>query len=78
MISIVGGIGNVRGALVTSLGAGILTAAVTLVTNPIYGHILLLIGFIFILNFRKERRLAILYLQVMECIRFLLSSNQSF
>jgi len=56
MISIVGGIGNVRGALVTSLGAGILTAAVTLVTNPIYGHILLLIGFIFILKFRKERR----------------------
>lgn len=56
MISIVGGIGNVRGALLASLGAGILTAAVTLVTNPTYGYTLLLIGFIFVLKFRKVRR----------------------
>ena len=56
MISIVGGIGNVRGALIASLGAGIITAAVTLVTKPLYGEVILLLGFIFVLRFKKVRR----------------------
>lgn len=53
-VSIVGGIGNVRGALLASIGAGILTAAVTLLTTPLYAQIVLLIFFIFILKARRE------------------------
>ncbi len=56
MISIVGGIGNVRGALIASIGAGIITAAVTLVTKPLYGEVILLLGFIAVLKFKKVRR----------------------
>lgn len=56
MITIVGGIGNVRGALLASIGAGIITAAVTLVTAPLYGEIILLAGFILVLRFKKVRR----------------------
>ncbi|MEM7346583.1 MAG: branched-chain amino acid ABC transporter permease [Chloroflexota bacterium] len=53
MISIVGGIGSVRGALLASVGAGILTAAVTLLTKPLYAQVILLIFFIGILKARK-------------------------
>lgn len=53
MISIVGGIGNVRGALLASIGAGIITAGVTLLTKPLYAQIILLVLFIFVLKARK-------------------------
>lgn len=55
MISIVGGVGNVRGALIASIGAGIVTAGVTLVTQPIYGEVILLVLFIGVLKFKKLR-----------------------
>jgi len=53
MITIVGGIGNVRGALIASIGAGITTTAVTLITKPLYGEVALLIFFIGVLKARK-------------------------
>ena len=53
MISIVGGIGSVRGALLASIGAGILIAAVTLLSKPLYAQIILLVFFIVILKVRK-------------------------
>lgn len=56
MITIVGGIGNVRGALIASIGAGIITAAVTLVTKPLYGEVILLLSFIGVLRLKKVRR----------------------
>ena len=56
MITIVGGIGNVRGALIASIGAGIITAAVTLITKPLYGEVILLLLFIGILRLKKVRR----------------------
>ncbi len=55
MISIVGGVGSVRGALIASIGAGILTAAVTLLTKPLYAQVILLLFFIIILKVRKVR-----------------------
>jgi branched-subunit amino acid ABC-type transport system permease component len=56
MLSIVGGVGSVRGALLASIGAGIITAAVTLVTKPLYGEVILLIIFIGVLKLKKVRR----------------------
>ena len=56
MVTIVGGIGNVRGALIASIGAGIITAAVTLVTKPLYGEVILLLVFIVVLRLKKVRR----------------------
>ena len=56
MVTIVGGIGNVRGALIASIGAGIITAAVTLVTKPLYGEVILLLVFIGVLRLKKGRR----------------------
>lgn len=53
MITIVGGIGNVRGALIASVGTAIITTAVTLITKPLYGEIALLIFFIGVLKARK-------------------------
>ena len=55
MVSIVGGIGSIRGAIVTSLIVGILTSAVSLVLSPIYGEILLLSVFILYLKFRQRK-----------------------
>ncbi|MEN8249714.1 MAG: branched-chain amino acid ABC transporter permease [Bacteroidota bacterium] len=55
MIAIVGGIGSVRGALVVGAFVGMITTAVTLVSKPLYGVILLLVIFILILRFRKVR-----------------------
>ena len=55
MISIVGGVGNVRGALMASVGAGVILASVTLLTTPIYGEIILLLAFIAVLQFRTVR-----------------------
>ena len=56
MIAIVGGVGNVRGALLASVGAGVVIAAVTLLTTPIYGGIILLLVFIAVLHFKGLRR----------------------
>jgi len=56
MVTIVGGIGNVRGALIASVGAGIITAAVTLVSKPLYGEVILLLIFIAVLRLKKVRR----------------------
>ena len=56
MVTIVGGIGNVRGALIASTGAGIITATVTLVSKPLYGEIILLLVFIGVLRLKKMRR----------------------
>ncbi len=56
MITIVGGIGNVRGALIASVGAGIITAAVTLITQPLYGEVILLLAFIGVLRLKKVRK----------------------
>ena len=56
MVTIVGGIGNVRGALIAGLGAGIITAAVTLVTKPLYGEVILLLLFIGVLRLKKAKR----------------------
>ncbi|HUF08621.1 MAG TPA: branched-chain amino acid ABC transporter permease [Rhodothermales bacterium] len=55
MVSIVGGIGNVRGALLASFGAGIITAGIALVASPLYGEIALLLLFIVVLRLKRAR-----------------------
>lgn len=56
MVTIVGGIGSIRGALAASAFVGIITSAVNLKTsNSLYGEIVLLIIFIGILKIRKVR-----------------------
>ena len=55
MVSIVGGVGSVRGALIASAVAGILTAAITLVTKPLYAEVFLLAAFILVLWRRGMR-----------------------
>jgi branched-subunit amino acid ABC-type transport system permease component len=55
MVSIVGGIGSVRGALIAGAGAAIITTAVTLLSKPLYGNIALLVLFIVAIKFRKVR-----------------------
>ena len=49
MVSIVAGVGSVRGALVASIVAGILTSFITLVSKPLYAEVVLLMAFIVIL-----------------------------
>ena len=53
LVAIIGRVGNVRGALLAGAGVGIILTAVTLLTKPTYGGIVLLIIFIGILKFRK-------------------------
>lgn len=53
LVAIIGRVGNVRGALIVGAGIGIITTAVTLVTQPAYGVVALLVIFILILKFRK-------------------------
>ena len=55
MVSIVGGVGSVRGALIAAVVAGILTAAITLLTKPLYSEVALLLAFILILWRRGAR-----------------------
>jgi len=55
MVSIVAGVGSVRGALVASIAAGILTAAITLVSKPLYAEVILLGVFIVVLWSRRRR-----------------------
>ncbi|MFQ5967399.1 MAG: branched-chain amino acid ABC transporter permease [Acidimicrobiia bacterium] len=56
MITIIGGIGSVRGAMVAGIGAGIVTAAAVL-TLPVtlYSQVLLLVLFILVLKVRGMR-----------------------
>lgn len=49
MVSIIGGVGSVRGALVAATVAGCLTAAITLVTKPLYAEVFLLMAFVVVL-----------------------------
>ena len=53
LIAFIGRVGNVRGALIAGAVVGIITTAVTLVTQPAYGIVALLVVFILILKFRK-------------------------
>ncbi len=46
MISIIGGVGNIRGAILASIAVGVTTSFIALVSTPLYGEILLLIFFI--------------------------------
>lgn len=55
MVSIVAGVGSVRGAVIVSIVAGILTAAITLVSKPLYSEVILLAAFIGVLWFRGKR-----------------------
>lgn len=55
MVAIIAGIGSVRGAVLASIAAGVLTAFITLVTKPLYAEATLLILFIGILSIRKGR-----------------------
>ena len=55
MVSVVAGIGSVRGALFVSIAAGILTALVTLVSKPLYAEVLLLAVFMVVLWSRRQR-----------------------
>ena len=55
MIAIVGKVGSVPGAILASLVIGIVVSSVTLVSSAQYGIMTLLILFIVILKFRKEK-----------------------
>jgi len=55
MVSIVAGVGSVKGAVIVSIVAGILTAAITLVSKPLYSEVILLATFIAVLWFRGGR-----------------------
>ena len=56
MVSTVAGVGSVKGAVVVSVLAGILTAAITLISKPLYSEVILLGAFIFVLWFRAGRQ----------------------
>ena len=58
MVAIVGGVGNVRGALVAGLGAGIIVAFMTLETEPLYAQVTLLLVFILVLKVTKATQAA--------------------
>jgi branched-subunit amino acid ABC-type transport system permease component len=55
MVSIVAGVGSVRGALFASIVAGILTSFITLISKPLYSEVVLLMAFILILWRRGGR-----------------------
>lgn len=55
MLTIVGGIGSVRGALIASVAAGIFTAGITLFSQPLYADIALLAVFIIVLRLRWRK-----------------------
>lgn len=54
MISVLGRVGNVRGALVVGVGAGIITAFLTQVAQPLYANVVLLLLFILVLKFTRQ------------------------
>jgi branched-subunit amino acid ABC-type transport system permease component len=53
MISILGRVGSVRGALVVGVGAGIVVAFVTQVTQSLYAQVVLLVLFILVLKLTR-------------------------
>jgi branched-subunit amino acid ABC-type transport system permease component len=53
MISILGRVGNVRGALVVGVGAGIMVAFITQVAQPLYAQVALLALFILVLKLTR-------------------------
>ncbi len=55
LVTIVAGIGSVRGALVAAIVAGILTSFITLVSEPLYAEVALLLAFIGVLTYRGAR-----------------------
>ncbi|SUZ32063.1 hypothetical protein ROE7235_01815 [Roseibaca ekhonensis] len=55
LVTIVAGVGSVRGAFVAAVVAGILTAFITLVTKPLYADVVLLLAFIGVLTYRGAR-----------------------
>lgn len=55
LVTIVAGIGSVRGALIAAVGAGILTSFITLVSKPLYAEVVLLLMFIGVLTMRGAR-----------------------
>lgn len=55
MISIIGGVGSIRGALFASVAVGIVTSSISLVATPLYGEVLLLVLFIAFLKVRHMR-----------------------
>ncbi|MGY1915982.1 branched-chain amino acid ABC transporter permease [Blastococcus sp. SYSU DS0973] len=52
MVTIIGGIGSVRGALIAGAATGIVTAVLTSLSDPLYAQVLLLLLFIAVLRFR--------------------------
>jgi branched-subunit amino acid ABC-type transport system permease component len=58
MITVIGGIGNVRGAVVVGIGAGILTVLATQFIQPLYAQILLLVLFIVVLRVTRATSMA--------------------
>ena len=58
LVTIVAGIGSVRGALVAAVGAGILTSFSSLVSKPLYAEVVLLLMFIGVLTFRGQKATA--------------------
>jgi branched-subunit amino acid ABC-type transport system permease component len=54
MISILGRVGNVRGALVVGVGAGIVVAFITQVTQPLYAQVVLLVLFVIVLKMTRR------------------------
>ena len=55
MITIVGGIGSVRGAIVAAFSVGIIQMGIALPANTYYASIALLVLFVVALKFRKEK-----------------------
>ncbi len=55
MIVIVGTVGSVRGAFVAAIGAAILVAFMTQITQPLYGDVALLLVFLAILKLTHSR-----------------------
>lgn len=55
MVAIVGGIGNIKGAIIAGIIASMASTAVTLFSNSSYGLIVLLLVFIVVLKLKKVR-----------------------
>jgi branched-subunit amino acid ABC-type transport system permease component len=55
MIAIVGKVGSIPGAILASLGIGIIVSGVTLISNAQYGLMVVLVLFVVILKLRKEQ-----------------------
>lgn len=55
MVTIVAGVGSVKGALIASVAAGIITAAITLISKPLYAEVVLLLAFILVLWYRGRK-----------------------